>query len=107
MGVRVSFTGIQAGLCGSTRVRAGHHSSRKIAFLHVKGHKAPGRGTWVLEIYLGAVAHGAMWGYGVDPPSDTHHFAVTCGFAGYAQRGNQQTRRLEPWGFNSLSESPD
>jgi hypothetical protein len=37
MGVRVGFTGIQAGFCGSTGIRASHHSSRQIAFLHVKG----------------------------------------------------------------------
>ena len=24
----------------------------------------------MLEIYLGAVPHRAMWGYGVDPPAD-------------------------------------
>jgi hypothetical protein len=44
MGVRVGFTGIQAGLCGSTGIRASHHSSRQIAFLHVKGHMAPAGG---------------------------------------------------------------
>lgn len=27
----------------------------------------------MLEIYLVAVAHRAIWGYGVDPPSDTTH----------------------------------
>jgi hypothetical protein len=72
MGVRVGFTEIQAGLCGSTRIRASHHSRRQIAFLQVNDHIAPAGGPWVLEIYLGTVAHGAMWGYGVDPPSDVN-----------------------------------
>jgi hypothetical protein len=34
---------------------------------------AAARGHPLLEIDLGAVAHRAMWGYGVDPPSDTNH----------------------------------
>jgi hypothetical protein len=32
-------------------------------------HRALVRGTLMLEIDLGPVAYGAMWGYGVDPPS--------------------------------------
>jgi hypothetical protein len=73
----VGFTEIKAEFCGSTGVRASRNSSRQIAFLHVKGHKIAAEDTRILEINLGAVAHRAMWGYGVDPPSDTGFSQVT------------------------------
>ena len=31
----------------------------------------------MLEIDLGAVAHRAMWGYGVDPPADINPYLVS------------------------------
>ena len=34
----------------------------------------------MLEIDLGAVAHRAMWGYGVGPPSDTFDHVPTCSY---------------------------
>jgi hypothetical protein len=45
-------------------------------------HRAPAGGTWRLEIYLGAVAHRAMWGYGVDPvPPEYSIVWLTCAIA--------------------------
>ena len=82
----MGFTEIKAEFCGSTGVRASRNSSRQIAFLHVKGHKIAAEDTRILEINLGAVAHRAMWGYGVDPPSAWNpsigEWLSPCGCAG-------------------------
>ncbi len=65
------FRGVQLWFHGSRRLRFDRGSKRQIAFLHVRGHKSFYEGARVLEIDVGAVAYEAMWGYGVDPPSDT------------------------------------
>jgi hypothetical protein len=68
MGVRIGFAGVQLWFYGSTRLRFDCGSRWQIAFLHVRDKSLP-EGARVLEIDFGAVAYGAMWGYGVDPPS--------------------------------------
>lgn len=64
-----------------------------------QGHRTLARGTLMLEIDLGAVAHRAMWGMGVDPPSDTPfvHIRPISGMAEcHPSAGSRPCRALSP-----------
>jgi hypothetical protein len=52
---------------GPARHGRGHRTVHPPEGWH-REHDDLGRGSWILEICLGAIAHRAMWGYGVDPP---------------------------------------
>jgi hypothetical protein len=69
MGVQIGFAGVQVGPAAVRDHESADTPRQQIAFLHVKAIRFRCQGAWMLEIDLGAVAHRAMWGYGVDPPS--------------------------------------
>jgi hypothetical protein len=75
MGVQVGSMVVQVGFAGRLHKlpwpRIARYVRFKHTFLQVNGPNGPARNRSALQINLGTIAYGAMWGYGVDPPSDT------------------------------------